>query len=129
MNRRTPARRRRAARDLLFALLGLALAGAAWLAMAWLMQRLQALRCPKDTFFWASGQVSTALQIVPLFLPALGIGFLAADWAAASIPGGPDLFNQSSKPGARASERRQLVKFSLIALLLTAPISVSASFC
>ena len=123
-SRRRPARERRAARNLLFALLGLALAGIAWLAMAWLLQRLQAFRCPKDAFFWGSGQVATALQIVPLFLPALGLGFLAANRIATSIPGGPEFFNR--KPGA-GPEQRQLIQFSLIALLATAPVSLGAS--
>jgi len=124
-SRRRPTRR--AARNLLFALLGLALAGIAWAAMAWLLQRLQALRCPDDTFFRASNQVPSALQIVPLFFPALCLGFLAANRIAASIPGGREFFHQSTKPGDPIGEQRQLIQFSLIALLATAPVSLGAS--
>ena len=54
--------------------------------MALLMQQFQAARCPHDTFFWASNQVPTALQIVPLFFPALGVWFLTANWLIAAIP-------------------------------------------
>ncbi len=98
--------------------------------MAWMMLRFQSFRCPNDTFFWASGQIASALQFVPLFLPALGIGFLAADGIAASIPGGQDIFNRPGKSGAgHAGERGQLIKFCLIALLLTLPISLGASLC
>ena len=75
MSRRRPTRGSRKARNLLFALLGLALAGIAWIAMALLMQQFQAARCPQDTFFWASNQVPTALQIVPLFFRLLASGF------------------------------------------------------
>ena len=130
MSRRRPTRGSRKARSLLFALLGLALAGVAWIAMALLMQQFQAARCPQDTFFWASNQVPTALQIVPLFFPALGVGFLTANWLIAAIPGGRDFFNQPRKPGPdRVGEQRQLIKFSLMLLLVTLPISVSASLC
>jgi hypothetical protein len=130
MSRRRPTRGSRKARSLLFALLGLTLAGVAWIAMALLTQQFQAARCPHDTFFWASNQVSTALQIVPLLFPALGIGFLTANWLIASIPGGRDFFNQSRKPGPdRVGEQRQLIKFCLMALLVTLPISLSASLC
>src|SRR5262249_55282949 len=52
--------------------------GIVWLAMAWAMQRFQALRCPDETFYSASNQLATALQVVPLFFPALGVGFLLA---------------------------------------------------
>jgi hypothetical protein len=52
---------------------------------------------PKDTFFWASNKVPTALQIAPLLFPALGVGFLTANWFIAAIPGGRDFFNQSSR--------------------------------
>jgi hypothetical protein len=107
-------------------LLGLALAGVAWIVMALLTQRFQAARCPQDTFFWASNQFPTALQIVPLLFPALGVGFLTANWLIASIPGGRDFFNQSPN---RVGEQWQLIKLCLILLLVTLPISVSASLC
>jgi hypothetical protein len=107
MSRRRPARGSRKARNLLFALLGLALAGVAWIAMALLMQQFQAARCPQDTFFWASNQVPTALQIVPLFFPALGVGFLTANWLIAAIPGGRDFFNQPRKPGPDRGEEQR----------------------
>jgi hypothetical protein len=98
--------------------------------LALLTQQFQAARCPHDTFFWASNQVSTALQIVPLLFPALGVGFLTANWLIASIPGGRDFFNQSRKPGPdRIGEQRQLIKFCLMLLLVTLPISLSASLC
>ncbi len=126
MSRRSPTRGSRKARNLLFALLGLALAGVAWIAMALLTLQLQAARCPQDTFFWASNQVPTALQIVPLLFPALGVGFLAANWLTASFPGGRDFFNQSARP---SGEQRQLIKFCLLLLLVTMPISLSASLC
>jgi hypothetical protein len=130
MSRRRPTRGSRKARNPLFALLGSALAGIAWIAMALLMQQFQAARCPQGTFFWASNQVPTALQIVPLFFPALGVGFLTANWLIAAIPGGRDFFNQPRKPGLdRVGEQRQLIKFSLMLLLVTLPISVSASLC
>ena len=60
MNRSSHAKGTRRARNLLFAVLGLALAGIAWTAMAWLTLQIQAMRCPVDTFFWASNQVATA---------------------------------------------------------------------
>jgi hypothetical protein len=130
VSRRRPTRGSRKARNLLFAMLGLALAGVAWIAMALLAQQFQAARCPQDAFFWASNQVPTALQIVPLLFPALGVGFLTANWLIASIPGGRDFFNQSRKPGHdHVGEQRQLIKFCLVLLLVTLPISVSASLC
>jgi hypothetical protein len=67
---------------------------------------------------------------VPLFFPALGVGFLTANWLVAAIPGGRDFFNQPRKPGPdRVGKQRQLIKFSLMLLLVTLPISVSASLC
>jgi hypothetical protein len=64
------------------------------------------------------------------FFPALGVGFLTANWLIAAIPGGRDFFNQPRKPGLdRVGEQRQLIKFSLMLLLVTLPISVSASLC
>ena len=129
MNRSSHARGTRKARSLLFALLGLALAGIAWTAMAWLTLQFQAMRCPVGTFFWASNQVPTAVQIVPLFIPAIGIGFLAANWIVGAIPGGRAFFNPTRKPGADDAERRMLIKFSLGSLLLILPISLSASLC
>jgi len=125
-----PARGRRRERSLLFAVLGLALAGIAWIALAWLTQRFQAARCPESTFFWASGQIATALQVVPLLFPSLGVGFLAANWIVASIPGGGQFFNQSRETGVNfGGVQRQLIKFCLIMLAVTLPISVSASLC
>jgi hypothetical protein len=41
-----------------------------------------------------------------------------------------DFFNQSRKPGSdRLGEQRQLIKFCLLLLLVTLPISLSASLC
>lgn len=99
MSCQRPTQGNRKVRNLLFALLGLALAGVAWIVMAWMMQQFQAARCPQDTFFWASNQVPTALQIMPLLFPALGVGLLTANWLSASIPGGRKFFNQFRKPG------------------------------
>ena len=113
----------------MFAVLGLALAGIAWTAMAWLTLQIQAMRCPVDTFFWASNQVATAVQIVPLCFSAIGIGFLAANWIVGVIPGGRAFFNPNRKPGTDDAERRMLLKFSLGSLLLILPISLSASLC
>ena len=130
MNRRNPSRGKIKARNLLFAFLGLALAGVGWLAMAWLTLQFQAMRCPVDAFFWASNQVPTALEIVPLCFAAIGIGFLTATWIVAAIPGGRAFFNPTRKPGADyAGEQRLLIKFSLGSLLLMLPISLSASLC
>ena len=56
MNRTVHAKRERKARNLLFAVLGLALAGFAWIAIAWLTLQLQAT----DTFFWASNHIRSA---------------------------------------------------------------------
>ncbi len=67
--------------------------------MLWLdaeaMPRLQAARCPPDAFFWASSQIAAALQVAPLFFPALGVGFMAANGIVASLPKGAEFFNQS----------------------------------
>jgi hypothetical protein len=111
---------------LLFAALGLSLAGVAWFAMAWLMRRFQAMRCPDATFFWASNQIATALQVVPLAFPAIGAGFLIAS----SIRVGLDPIHPSATPSARrAVEGRQMIKLSLIMLTLALPISFAASLC
>jgi len=117
------------ARNLLFAILGLTMAGIAWIAMAWLTLRVQAMRCPVDTFFWASNQVPTMLQIVPLFIPAIGVGFLTANWIVGAAPGGRAFFNPVRRPGTDGAERKMLIKFSLGSLLLILPISLSASLC
>jgi hypothetical protein len=129
MNRSGHSKGTRKARNLLFVLLGLALAGIAWTAMAWLSLQFQAMSCPVGTFFWASNQVPTAVQIVPLFIPPIGIGFLAANWIVGAIPGGRTFFNPARKAGADDAERRMLIKFSLGSLLLILPISLSASLC
>jgi hypothetical protein len=111
---------------LLFAALGLSLAGVAWFAMAWLMQRLQAMRCPDATFFWASNQIAIALQVVPLAFPAIAVGFLIANTARVGL----DRFHPSGTPGARrAGVGRQMIKLTLIMLALTLPISFAASLC
>jgi hypothetical protein len=92
--------------------------------MVWVMQRLQAARCPVGTFFWASNQAATALQVIPLALPALSVGFLIASWVL------PERLPQSRNPGAVAArERRQMVKLSLILFALALPISLAASLC
>jgi hypothetical protein len=110
--------------------MGLSLAGILWFAMAWLMQRFQAMRCPDATFFWASNQIATALQVVPLFFPAIGVGFLLAHWIASSLPAGISPLHPSGAPAARrADERRQTIRLSLIMLALTLPISFAASLC
>ncbi len=103
--------------------MGLALAGLAWMAMAWATQRLQAARCPADAFFWASSQIATALQIVPLFFPALGVGFLAANGIVASIPKGAEFFSQSRNDRGM---QPQLIKFCLLLLAVAAPVSLGA---
>ena len=97
--------------------------------MAWLTLQFQAMRCPVGTFFWASNQVPTAVQIVPLFIPAIGVGFLAAHWIVGAIPGGRAFFNTKRKPGADDAEQRMLVNFTLGSLLLILPVSLSASLC
>jgi hypothetical protein len=89
--------------------------------MAWAMLRLQAARCPAGTFFCASGQIATAVQIVPLFLPALGVGFLIATWLDASLPAG--------LIAHRAGDQAQMVKLCLILLALALPISWAGSLC
>ncbi len=130
MSRRTLAPGKRRERSLLFAVLGLALAGIAWIAMAWLMQRLQAARCPQDAFCWASSQIATALQVAPLAFPSLGPGFLAANWIAASIPGGGQFFNQARDAGPNdPAVPRQLLKFCSMLLAATLPVSFAASLC
>ena len=127
--RRNSVSQRRRARNLVFAALGLALAGLAWLAIAWAMLRLQAARCPADTFLCASGQIATAVQIVPLFLPALGVGFLIATWLAASLPAGRIGLPQTGRAGgSRAGDQAQMLKLSLILLAVALPISFAASF-
>ena len=125
--RRNSVSQRRRAQNLVFAALGLALAGLAWLAIAWGMLRLQAARCPADTFLCASGQIATAVQIVPLFLPALGIGFLIATWLGASLPAGR--IGSSDGKAERFSRGRSgaNVKLSLILLALALPISFAAA--
>ncbi|HEY3624536.1 MAG TPA: hypothetical protein VGL12_19475 [Roseiarcus sp.] len=126
--RRNSVSQRRRAQSLIFAGLGVALAGLAWLAMAWSMLQLQAARCPADTFFCASGQIATAVQIVPLFLPALGIGFLIATWLDASLPTGLVRSRETGRPSGRhAGDRAQMLKLSLILLALTLPVSFAAS--
>jgi hypothetical protein len=98
--------------------------------MAWAMLRLQAARCPEDAFLCASSQTATALQIVPLFFPALGIGFLIASWIDESLPAGLFGLGQTGRLGAgRASDQAQMVKLSLILLALTLPIILGASLC
>ena len=128
MVRRHSVSERRRARSLLFAALGLAFAGLVWFAMAWLMQRFQAMRCPDATFFWASNQIATALQVVPLFFPAIGVGFWLAHWGASSLPAGLDRFHPTETP-RRAGEGRQMIKLSLIMLAVGLPISFAASLC
>jgi hypothetical protein len=126
--RRNSVSQRRRAQILVFAGLGLALAGLAWLAMAGAMLQLQAARCPADTFFCASDQIATAVQIVPLFLPALGVGFLIATWLDASLPAGLIRSRETGRPsGRRAGDQAQMVKLSLILLALILPISFGAS--
>jgi hypothetical protein len=126
MRRRGSASERRRARSLLFAALGLSLAGVVWLAMAWLMQRFQAMRCPEATFFWASNQIATALQVVPLAFPAIAVGFWLAHWVASSLPAGLDRFHPTETP-RRADAQRQIIRLSLIMLALTLPVSFAAS--
>ena len=93
------------------------------------MLRLQAGRCPADTFLCASGQIATAVQIVPLFLPALGVGFLIATWLAASLPTGLLRLPQTGRPGgSRVGDQAQMLKLSLILLALALPISFAATF-
>ena len=94
MRRHGSTRGSRKARNLRFALLDLALAGVASIAMALLTQRFQAARCPQDTFFWASNQIPTALQIVPFFFRLLPLGFWTANW----LPLGPFLEDATSSP-------------------------------
>ena len=128
--RRNSASQRRRARNLLFATLGLALAGLTWFAMVWAMLRLQAARCPEDSFLCASNQAATALQIVPLIFPALGLGFLIASRIGASLPAGLLGSGQTRRLGAdRASDQAQMLKLSLILLALALPISLGASLC
>jgi hypothetical protein len=129
LNRSSHAKGTRKARNLLFAILGLTLAGIAWTAMAWLTLQFQAMRCPVGTFFWASNQVPTALQVVPLCFSAIGISFWAANWIVGKIPGGRAFFNPKRKPRADDAEQRMLIKFTLGSLLLILPISLSASLC
>ncbi len=121
--RQISASQRRRARNLVLAALGLTLGGFAWFALAWVMQRLQAARCPDGAFFWASNQAATALQVIPLALPALSIGFLIASWVL------PERSPQSGNPGTSARERGQMVKLSLILLAFALPISLAASLC
>ena len=97
--------------------------------MAWLVQRFQAMRCPEDAFLWGSGQAAAAVQIVPLAFPALGAGFLAANWVAAWIPGGRARLGRSRSSADPARERRQMAIFTAMALLATAPISFGAGLC
>jgi hypothetical protein len=58
MTSHNPSRARRRTRNLLYAVVGLTLTGIAWIAMAWVMQRLQAARCPENAFFWGSSQIA-----------------------------------------------------------------------
>jgi hypothetical protein len=96
--------------------------------MAGAMLQLQAARCPADTFFCASGQIATAVQIVPPFLPALGIGFLIATWLDAPLPTGLVRSRETGRPSGRhAGDQAQMLKLSLILLALTLPVSFAAS--
>jgi hypothetical protein len=132
MNPRRPAPGRKRTLNVLFAVLGLTLAGLAWIAMAWLMQRFQATRCPDDTFLWASSQIATALQFVPLFFPSLAMSFLAANWVVASIPGAPQFFDRFAAGKTDANygrAQRPLIKFCLMLSALALPVSVGAGLC
>ena len=127
---RASASEKRRLRSVSLAIVGLTFAGGAWLAMAWLMQRFQAQRCPGNTFFWASNQIPTALQIVPLCFPALGLGFLAANRLFAVLPARPGRSFRSKAPGANgAREQGQMIKATSILLLVTLPVSFAASLC
>ena len=129
MSRHGPTRGSRKARNLLFALLGLALARVAWIAMALLMQQFQAALSTRHILLGVKPGPHGAANRTAFF-PALGVGFLTANWLIAAIPGGRDFFNQARKAGPdRVGEQRQLIKFSLMLPLVTLPISVSASLC
>ena len=121
--RQISASKRRRGRNLVLAALGFTLAGFAWFAMAWAMLQLQAARCPDAAFFWASNQAATALQVIPLALPALSVGFLIASWVL------PERSPPRNPGVVAARERRQMVKLSLILLAFALPISFAASLC
>ena len=130
MIHRTSASRRKRARNLGLAVVGLTIAGVAWLAMAWLMQRFQAARCPGSAFYWASNQIPTALQVVPLCFPAIGLGLLAASQLFAVPPTAPRRSLRPKSPGAdRVREQAQMIKVTSMLLLIALPISFAGSLC
>lgn len=130
-SRDTPAKRRlRSARNLLLVVPAFAVMGGLSIAAVWILGRLQEARCPAGTFLVGAGQVAWVFKTVPTMLGSIGVGFVAVNWIAHSIPPVRRFFDRDARrhgePGYQAAQRG-LLKASAVLLGITLPISLAAS--
>ena len=92
---------------------GLAIMAVGIFGGLWLIQHLQALRCPAGTFLAGSGYGATVVQVLSLFMVTVGAILIGATW----------LVQDLSPRGRRGVTRVSLILMSLMLLLC-----VTASF-
>jgi hypothetical protein len=120
----------RNARNLLLVVPAFGLMGGITIGLVWLLQRLQEARCPEGTFLFGSGQFALIFQVIPIMLGSIGVGFLAVNWIAHSIPPVRRFFDRDARQHGERRYRatqRSMLKFSAITLGICLAISVAGS--
>jgi hypothetical protein len=79
----------------------------------WLLQHLQALRCPAGTFLAGSGYAATVVQVLSLLVVLLGVVIIGVSWLILDL-------------SSRA--RHVVAKVSLVPVSLMLLLGVTASF-
>lgn len=129
---RTLVRRRKSLWNLLLIVPALAFTGGIWAGLVRLIQQLQSARCPSGTFLFASSQIATIFQVVPIFFASMAFCFLAANWLTHLIGPVGNFFDRDAErhgePDYRTTQRGVLI-FSAAVLAIVLPISIAASLC
>jgi hypothetical protein len=120
-------RRRRSAWNLLLFVFGVQFIGAVWWGLFQVVVLAQAVLAPQKRFGQNMSNLGEVLMVVPLFLPALGVGMMAANLRVWLIPAARDALEQEAhaQPGAEfAPAMKHLAIATVVLLALAVPLSL-----
>ncbi|MFI4975500.1 MAG: hypothetical protein ACHP84_13250 [Caulobacterales bacterium] len=103
--------------------------GLIWAGEVWLLNWIQASRCPTGAFLSTMPEATTLVMVLPPSLPAIGLGLIVANALTRPIPAVRRFFEQGQGPNAARGYRSGQVALLRITVAIAAivlPLSLVA---